>query len=56
MGFNAGDGIRSFTLETSRTDDVVNVDELSNVMKPGIFVFQVDGTVVSRGCTDDAGI
>ena len=56
VGFNAGDGIRFFVVEGSRTDDVVNLDEQSNVMKPGIFVFQVDGTVASGGCSSNAGM
>lgn len=56
VGFNAGDGVRFFAINSSRTPDVANVDEKSNVMKPGIFVFQVDGTAVPGGCSDDAGL
>ena len=56
VGFNAGDGVRFSTISSSRTNDVVNIDEKSNVMKPGIFVYEVDGTIVSGGCSKDAGI
>lgn len=56
VGFNAGDGNRFFALSSSRTEDVVNVDETSNVMKRGVFVFRVDDTVVAGGCSNDSGI
>lgn len=56
VGFNAGDGVRFSVINSSRTDDVVNLDERSNVMKPGIYVYQVDGTAVPGGCSDNAGI
>lgn len=56
VGFNAGDGVRFTVVNSSRTDDIVNIDEDSNVMKPGIFVYQVDGTAVPGGCSNNAGI
>ena len=55
VGFNAGDGIRFYAINSSRTDNVINVDEMSNVMKPGIYVYRVDGTVITGGCSDMAG-
>ena len=42
VGFNAGDGICFYAINSSRTDDVINVDEMSNVMKPGICVYRVE--------------
>ena len=56
VGFNAGDGIRYFVINSSRTDDVVNIDEMSNVMKPGVYIYRVDGTSITGGCSSTAGI
>ena len=43
IGFNAGDGLSSFSLPGALTDDTVNIEEQSNVNRPGIFVFRIDG-------------
>ncbi|XP_072178726.1 sushi domain-containing protein 2-like [Diadema setosum] len=43
VGFNKGDGATHYSLEGSGTDDVVNIDEKSNVGEPGRFVFRIDG-------------
>jgi hypothetical protein len=43
IGFNAGDGIRSFTLPDSLTaDGILNLDSTSNVGRPGVYMFRVD--------------
>ena len=39
VGFNAGDGIRSYTLPDS---DVLNLTATSNVGYPGVHMFRVD--------------
>ncbi len=52
VGFNAGDGIRFTSVPGSRTADIINVDEQSNVFRAGVFVFQVDGvSVAPAGCS-----
>ncbi|XP_071476945.1 sushi, nidogen and EGF-like domain-containing protein 1 [Diadema antillarum] len=43
VGFNKGDRATHYSLEGSGTDDVVNIDEKSNVGEPGRFVFRIDG-------------
>ena len=43
IGFNAGDGLSSFSFPGALTDDTVNIDEQSNVNRPGVFVFRIDG-------------
>ena len=53
VGFNAGDNQNFFSLPGSRTDDIVNIDERSNVGEPGVWVFHVSGPEVrSGGCSD----
>ena len=45
IGFNAGDGYSSFMLDDHEvlTDETAN--ELSNVEKPGVFVFRIDSKI-----------
>lgn len=50
VGFNAGDGVRFFKVNVGLTPDVVNIDEMSNVWIPGVFVFGVDKTEVVHPC------
>ena len=51
VGFNAGDGLRFAIVNGSRTNDIINIDQYSNVMQPGLFVYHVDGvSVLSGGC------
>ena len=51
VGFNAGDGIRFASVPGSRTAAILDIDERSNVMRTGVFVYQVDGVAVSpAGC------
>ena len=42
VGYNAGDGVISFTLPGSYTDDILNVVSISNVNVPGMLVFRLD--------------
>ena len=44
IGFNAGDGLSSFTLPVALTGDTVHIEHQSNVNRPGVFVFRIDGT------------
>ena len=46
-GFNAGDGIRHFTVEGSQTPAIVNIETTSNVGVPGKYVFCVDNMTIS---------
>ncbi|XP_019904939.2 sushi, nidogen and EGF-like domain-containing protein 1 isoform X3 [Esox lucius] len=48
-GFNAGDGKRYFNIPGSRTDDVVDVEETTNVGYPGKWVFRIDNAQVEVG-------
>ncbi|XP_064392927.1 uncharacterized protein LOC135340507 isoform X2 [Halichondria panicea] len=43
IGFNAGDGNRSFTVPGGLTGATLHMESLSNVGRPGLFVYQVDG-------------
>eukprot|EP00105_Crassostrea_gigas_P046261 XP_019930409.1 PREDICTED: protein mesh [Crassostrea gigas] len=55
VGFNAGDGIVSFTVNASRSPDIVNVDEDSNVDIPGKFAFRIDASDISDGGCNTKG-
>ena len=44
-GINAGDGVSSITIPESRTVNIRNIDQTSNVGIPGVWVFQVDGSM-----------
>ncbi|KAL4630710.1 sushi, nidogen and EGF-like domain-containing protein 1 [Arapaima gigas] len=56
-GFNAGDGRRYFNIPGSRTDDVVDVEETTNVGYPGRWVFRIDDAQVEvGGCNDSASV
>lgn len=50
VGFNAGDEVRFFKENFGLTPDVVNIDEMSNVGIPGVFIFGVDKTEVIQPC------
>ncbi|XP_021368743.1 sushi, nidogen and EGF-like domain-containing protein 1 isoform X2 [Mizuhopecten yessoensis] len=52
VGFNAGDGLNSYTVNGSLSDDVVNLVHRSNVGVPGTFVFRVDGVVIQPADQD----
>uniref|UniRef100_K1QM71 Sushi, nidogen and EGF-like domain-containing protein 1 n=1 Tax=Magallana gigas TaxID=29159 RepID=K1QM71_MAGGI len=55
VGFNAGDGIVSFTVNASRSPDIVNVDKHSNVDIPGKFAFRIDASDISDGGCNTEG-
>ena len=42
IGFNAGDGVRSFTLPGALTNLTRDIDTLSNIGVPGVFIYRVD--------------
>lgn len=43
IGFNAGDGNRSYTLPgSSNAEYVLNLENTSNVGVPGVYIFRVD--------------
>ena len=41
-GFNAGDGVRYFSIPGSQTANIVNIETRSNVGVPGLWMFRVD--------------
>ena len=41
-GYNAGDGIVSYTIPGSLTEEIINIDSTTNVGVPGMWVFRVD--------------
>ena len=48
IGFNAGDGNRSFTAPFGLTNETQYLDNLSNINgRRGVFIYQVDGKVMS---------
>ncbi len=56
IGFNAGDGVNSFSIPLSQTASVLNVTETSNIGVPGAWAFLVSGaSVISGGCVDNQG-
>ena len=42
VGFNAGDGVRFFSINDSQTPAIVNIETTSNVGVPGLWMFRVD--------------
>ena len=57
VGFNAGDGVRFFSVPGSQTPDIINIDTTSNVGVAGVWVFRVDTDemVEPMPCTNGAG-
>ena len=47
VGFDAGDGINRAMLNVSCTNDVVHINNISNVGVPGMFVFRVDTSTIN---------
>ena len=44
-GIDAGDGFNHITIPESRTLNILNIDEASNVGTPGVWIFKVgEGT------------
>ena len=42
IGFNAGDGNRSFTVPGALTSQTLNFETMSNIGVPGVFIYRVD--------------
>ena len=42
VGYNAGDGIISFTVPGSQTDEIIEIASTSNVGTPGMWIFRLD--------------
>ena len=43
IGFNAGEGLTSFTLPEALIELTSSIDQRSNVGEPGVFVYRIDG-------------
>lgn len=46
IGFNAGDGYTSFTLPDALSNQILSIDQHSNVGELGVFVYRIDGTLL----------
>ncbi|XP_048768421.2 protein mesh-like [Ostrea edulis] len=55
VGFNAGDGIVFFTVNASRTHEIVNVTTMSNIDIPGKFAFRIDASDITDGGCNTEG-
>ena len=55
IGFDAGDGMRGFTLPGSLTTDIQDVEDGSNVGVEGVYAFRVDlSEIVGPGGENNA--
>ena len=45
IGFNAGDGINSFSLPGVLTSQTLDMEQHSNIGVPGVFVYCLDSTL-----------
>ncbi|XP_074631718.1 sushi domain-containing protein 2-like [Acropora palmata] len=54
-GFNAGDGVRFYVIEGSRTNDILNLTSTSNVGRPGQWIFRTDEADVEAGGCNSKG-
>ena len=53
-GFDSGNLVDFTVINGSFTDNIINIDKISNVNKPGMFVFQVNGRIQSGLECDDS--
>ena len=53
-GFNAGDGVTYTVLPYSRTENIVQLVNESNVNTPGLFAFRVDTAIDAGGCDSNS--
>ena len=53
VGYNAGDGIISFSVPGSYTHDILNMPSTSNVRTPGMWVFRLDKDDIVFSLCDD---
>lgn len=55
-GFNAGDGIRHYSLPTSQSDEMVDIDQLpGNTGVKGLWIFRVDREEIKSGKCSNSG-
>ena len=47
VGFNAGDGVRHYTVSGSRTSSIVNIETTSNIGVAGKYIFRVDDATIA---------
>ena len=54
-GFNSGDGLRSYSLPLSRSNGIVDIDEVpGNTEEKGLWIFRVDQNEIASGvCSND---
>ena len=45
VGFNAGDGVNFASVPGSRTREIINITNTTNVNIPGVWIFRVDGDI-----------
>ncbi|XP_071951618.1 sushi domain-containing protein 2-like [Antedon mediterranea] len=54
VGFNAGNGLNFYSVEGSRTNDILKINETSNIDREGRWMFRVDLTDIKPGgCYDN---
>ena len=56
IGFNAGDQVNYWALESSFSADVINAVQESNVGRPGQFIFLTNGNISSLQCNSTEGL
>ena len=49
IGFNAGDGIGSFTVPGALTSQTLDLETMSNIRVPGVFIYRVDEYLIETG-------
>ena len=54
-GFNAGDGVRFFIINGSRTNDILNLPYTKGVARVGQWMFQTDEASVEAGGCNTKG-
>ena len=55
VGFDAGDGENFFALPSSRTPEIIDINEGSNVELPGRWIFRIDEQNIesAEGCESE---
>lgn len=48
VGFDAGDGVNFFVIDSSRKPEIINVTMMSNIGVPGKFLFRVDSADIEK--------
>ena len=52
VGLNAGDNVTFASVTGSNTNDVINIEQTTNIGVPGIWAFQVNGAEVLGTSSD----